>query len=126
MYCESSQAGALTSYTSSAWRSAGAEPFAGSGPKSYWVTSGEDEIGERLHPAQARPSQSATYTERRAIALARPVLEPRLPRARLAARRPEHEGLRVVAERAEHSVERARFALQLLDQRIDPRQGLAV
>src|SRR5215470_2196209 len=126
MYCESSHAGALTSYTSSAWRSAGVEPFAGSGPKSYWVTWGEDENGEKPHEAQARPRQSATYTERRAIALARPVLEPGLAWAGLAALRAENERPRVVLERAEYAVERARFALQLLDQRIDPRQGLVV
>src|SRR5215467_5288030 len=126
MFCESSQAGALTSYTSSAWRSAGVEFFSGSGPKSYWVTSGAEEIGEIPHPA-ARPSQnSVMYTEGRRIALTGSVLEPRLARPQLAALRPEHEGLRVVVERAEHPVEGARLALQLFDQGVDPRQRLVV
>src|SRR5689334_8717395 len=123
---ESSQAGAFTSYTTSGCCSPGADFLGGSGPKSYWMTSLEDEIDERP-PQPASPSaMNAMYTEGCRTALAPSILEPRLSRARPAALRAEEEGLRVLVESVERAVERPRVALQLLDQRIDPRQGLVV
>src|SRR5262249_10664943 len=127
---ESSQPGAVTSYTSSDSRRPEAL-LSGIGPKSYWVTSEDDDPGARPpHAASAaaamHTARQTMYTVRSCIGLARTILEARLARTGLAALRSEDEGLRIVVEGVEHAVEHARVALQLLDQHVDSRQRFLV
>src|SRR5438128_11932715 len=80
-----------------------------------------------LHAAQARPSANATIrAASRSIASASPVHESRLARSGLSARGAEYEALRILVQGVEHAVERARVAVELLDQRIEARQGFFV
>src|ERR1700693_6302738 len=85
------------------------------------------EDGAMLHAALARASANAKIlADPRAIALACSVLEPWLAWSGLRTRRAEHEALRVLAQGIQHTVERARVAVELLDQRVEARQGLVV
>src|SRR6266487_1743196 len=80
--------------------------------------------GAMLHPAQARPSANAAIPAPRSIASASSIRESRLARSGLSARGAEYEALRILVQGVEHPVERARVAVELLDQRVETRQGL--
>src|SRR5882672_2443074 len=85
------------------------------------------EAGVMPHPAPARISASAKILpDPRAIALACSILEPRLARSGLRTRCAEHEALRVLAHSIQHPVQGARVAVELLDQRVEARQGFVV
>src|SRR5882672_5378778 len=80
-----------------------------------------------LQPPQARPrATTAIFPGRNLIVLAGSVPESGFSRPGFSALRAEDEALRVLAQRVEHPVERARVALELLDQRVEARQGLVV
>src|SRR5260221_10994531 len=61
-----------------------------------------------------------------ACASTRSVLESRLARSGLCSLGAEHETLRILAHGVENAVERARVAIELLDQRVQARQGFVV
>src|SRR5260221_8747570 len=80
-----------------------------------------------LQPPQARPrATTAIFPGRNLIVLAGSVPESGFSRPGFSALRAEDEALRVLAQGVEHPVERARVALELLDQRVEARQGLVV
>src|SRR5260221_12185355 len=79
---------------------------------------------------QRRPREPVStrrfFATSAACASTRSVLESRLARSGLCSLGAEHETLRILAQGVENAVERARVAIELLDQRVEARQGFVV